>query len=205
MMRGGSLTIRARADDHWVTIEIVDSGTGMDEATRLRVFEAFFTTKPAGVGTGLGLWIVNALVDAVGGSVDIESRLDVGTTVRVRIPFLQFFAAPTGVESLTGPRGTGQRVTVALADDGVSKALARLLGGFGYEIVGASAPTDLLITDVSLSVEEMSERASACGRLVVLGADGPEPSATLRVEHVAEPVRGKAVLEAMQRLFTTAD
>ena len=205
MLRGGSLAIRARADDHWVTIEIVDSGTGMDEATRLRVFEAFFTTKPAGVGTGLGLWIVNALIDAVGGSVEIESRVDVGTTVRVRIPFLQFFAAPTGVESLMGPRGAGQRVTVVLADDGVSKALARMLAGFGYEIVGATVPTDLLITDVSLSDVAMAERASACGRLVVLGTEGPEPSASFRVEQVAEPVRGKAVLEARQRLFTTAD
>ena len=205
MPSGGSLALRGYADDHWVTIEIVDSGTGMDESTRRRVFEAFFTTKPAGVGTGLGLWIVNALVDAVSGKVEIESQVDAGTTVRVRLPLLPFFDIPVAAENTGGPRGAGQRLCLAVADDTVNKAMARLLGGVGYVVVAAEGPHDVLIADVSLSTEEMVARASAGGRLLVLGGDGPEPSATLRVERIAEPVRGKAVLEALERLFTTAD
>ncbi len=222
MPSGGSLALRGYADDHWVTIEIVDSGTGMDESTRRRVFEAFFTTKPAGVGTGLGLWIVNALVDAVSGKVEIESQVDAGTTVRVRLPLLPFFDVPVAAENTGGPRGAGQRLCLSVADDTVNKAMARLLGGVGYVVVAADGPHDVLIADVSLSTEEMVARASAGGRLLVLGGDGPEPSAaggrllvlggdgpepsaTLRVERIAEPVRGKAVLEALERLFTTAD
>ena len=205
MPSGGSLALRGYADDHWVTIEIVDSGTGMDESTRRRVFEAFFTTKPAGVGTGLGLWIVNALVDAVSGKVEIESQVDAGTTVRVRLPLLPFFDIPVAAENTGGPRGAGQRLCLSVADDTVNKAMARLLGGVGYVVVAAEGPHDVLIADVSLSTEEMVARASAGGRLLVLGGDGPEPSATLRVERIAEPVRGKAVLEALERLFTTAD
>jgi two-component system cell cycle sensor histidine kinase/response regulator CckA len=206
MPRGGSLLIRAQGDGDWVTIEIVDSGTGMDEATRKRVFEPFFTTKAPGAGTGLGLWIVGALLDSVGGSVEIESTVEVGTTVRVRLPYLQLFTPPSVAASQLGPRGDGQRIAISIADDAVAKALAGLLAGFGYVVVPTNEPHDLLIADVTLSVETMASRAAAAGgRLLVLGTGGPEPSASLRVEHIAEPIRGKALLEAMERLFTPAD
>ncbi len=206
MPRGGALTIRAGSDDAWTTIEIVDSGTGMDEATLARVFEPFFTTKAPGVGTGLGLWIVSALLQSVGGSVDIVSTVGVGTTVRVRIPRLAFYTAPAAATSQAGPRGNGQRLTITIADDAVAKALAGLLAGFGYVIVPATEPHDVLIADTVLATETMAERAIAAGgRLVVLGTEGPAASASLRVEHVAEPVRGKALLEAIERLFSAVD
>lgn len=206
MPRGGSLALKARADEDWVTIEVVDSGSGMDEATRNRVFEPFFTTKAPGSGTGLGLWIVGVLIDSVGGSVEIESEVGVGTTVRVRLPYLQFFTAPSVAASLVGPRGAGQHVAISIADDAVAKALARLIAGFGYVVVPPTETHELLIADVSLSVESMASRAAAAGgRLIVLGTGGPEESASLRMEHIAEPIRGKALLEAMERLFRPAD
>jgi signal transduction histidine kinase len=67
-----------------VLVEVADTGTGMDEATRRRAFEPFFTTKPA--GTGLGLAMVRDTVGRAGGTVEIESAPGRGTTVRLRLP-----------------------------------------------------------------------------------------------------------------------
>ena len=57
----------------------------MDDATRERVFEPFFSTKPEGVGTGLGLATAYGSVAAWGGSIEVEGELGVGTTFRLRL------------------------------------------------------------------------------------------------------------------------
>ena len=75
----------ARPGDH-TEIAVADTGTGMDEATRARAFEAFFTTKPAGRGTGLGLSQLLSFVRLTGGVVQIDSELGHGTTVRLYLP-----------------------------------------------------------------------------------------------------------------------
>ena len=75
----------ARPGDH-TEISVADTGTGMDEATRARAFEAFFTTKPIGRGTGLGLSQLLSFVRLAGGVVQIDSELGHGTTVRLYLP-----------------------------------------------------------------------------------------------------------------------
>ena len=75
----------ARPGDH-TEIAVADTGTGMDEATRARAFEAFFTTKPVGRGTGLGLSQLLSFVRLTGGVVHIDSELGHGTTVRLYLP-----------------------------------------------------------------------------------------------------------------------
>jgi len=85
MKEGGTLTARvasAAPDD--VTLEIVDTGPGIDADVIANVFDPFFTTKEA--GTGLGLSIVRKIVDQHGGDVRIDSTRGQGTRVRVRIP-----------------------------------------------------------------------------------------------------------------------
>ncbi|AKF11673.1 PAS domain S-box protein [Sandaracinus amylolyticus] len=72
--------------DGWVEITVEDNAGGIPEETRARVFDPFFSTKPANVGTGLGLWICHGLVTAMGGTIALESVLGRGTTVRVRMP-----------------------------------------------------------------------------------------------------------------------
>jgi signal transduction histidine kinase len=67
-------------------IEIIDTGTGIAAADLPRVMETFFTTKPPGKGTGLGLPICRRIVEAHGGRICIESEPGKGTTVRIVLP-----------------------------------------------------------------------------------------------------------------------
>lgn len=100
MERGGTLTIStgtitgerlaARypdvSADQYVEIQLVDTGKGMDEPTRQKVFEPFFTTKGVGRGTGLGLSVAYGLVKSHGGYIDVDSKMEEGTTFKVYLP-----------------------------------------------------------------------------------------------------------------------
>lgn len=65
-----------------------DTGAGMDETTRARCLEPFFTTKPSGQGTGLGLAVANNLVQAGGGRIEVDSAPGQGSTLRIVLPVL---------------------------------------------------------------------------------------------------------------------
>ncbi|ROR32908.1 sensor histidine kinase [Inmirania thermothiophila] len=87
--------VRTRLAEAGVVLEVADNGVGMDAATVERAPEAFFTTKPPGRGTGLGLSLCYAIVRGHEGSLEIESEPGRGTTVRVVLP--PFEAAPRQV------------------------------------------------------------------------------------------------------------
>jgi signal transduction histidine kinase len=88
MPRGGELVVETRRDHEFLKVTVGDTGAGMDEATRVRAIEPFFTTKPAGQGTGLGLWTVHGIATTVGGGVSIESQPGQGTRIEVRLPLV---------------------------------------------------------------------------------------------------------------------
>ncbi len=69
-----------------LSIQVTDTGQGMSEEVRARCLEPFFTTKPVGQGTGLGLAVSASLVAAAGGRIHVESRLGHGTCVDIRLP-----------------------------------------------------------------------------------------------------------------------
>ncbi len=84
MEGAGRLTISSRFDEKQVTLTVTDSGPGMDDATREKIFNPFFTTKHE--GTGLGLSVSYGIVQALGGRITVESAPGTGATFTVRIP-----------------------------------------------------------------------------------------------------------------------
>lgn len=85
MPGGGTLTVRTRRAAGELVITFEDSGVGLPE-NHERIFEPFYTTKPAGQGTGLGLAVCRELVEKCGGRIEAARRGDVGTVITVRLP-----------------------------------------------------------------------------------------------------------------------
>ncbi|QNK03207.1 sensor histidine kinase [Dyella telluris] len=88
MPEGGQFTLHLEADSgsRSVKLTLADSGTGMSDDVRAKVFEPFYTTKPFGRGTGLGLSVVASMVGAAHGSIDVVSAPMHGTTFIIRLP-----------------------------------------------------------------------------------------------------------------------
>jgi signal transduction histidine kinase len=86
MPEGGTLAVRARRHAGGVSLAVADTGRGMTPEVRRRAPEPLFTTKEGGRGTGLGLSVSADLLRAAGGSLDIESAPDRGTTVTLELP-----------------------------------------------------------------------------------------------------------------------
>jgi signal transduction histidine kinase len=82
---GAPVIVEATPMSQGVKVAVRDHGTGMDEATRARMFEPFYTTKPPGQGTGLGLPLVASIVREHGGSLRVSSGPGEGTTVEVEL------------------------------------------------------------------------------------------------------------------------
>jgi signal transduction histidine kinase len=84
MPQGGCIRVEVDTTDDWITLAVVDQGVGMDEETRARIFEPFFSTK--GTGTGLGLSTAQEIVRRHGGQIEVESSPGAGTRFLVRLP-----------------------------------------------------------------------------------------------------------------------
>jgi len=183
MPLGGVLWIRTRvADDDLragygirevtgpaMVLEIEDSGRGMDEATRGRLFEPFFSTKRFGQGSGLTLASAYGIVRQSGGEIAVRSEPDSGTRVGIFLPLVEGPAPAEGEASLTG-----RTVLVAEDEPGILRFMRRTLEQAGCQVVaGASAEEalealeqgravpDLLVSDIvmpGLSGVELAER-----------------------------------------------
>jgi signal transduction histidine kinase len=86
MENDGAITLRCGSDRHQVWIEVVDTGRGMPQEVQERIFDPYFTTKPIGQGTGLGLTAVARFVRGSNGLIQVESESGRGTTFRLRFP-----------------------------------------------------------------------------------------------------------------------
>jgi PAS domain S-box-containing protein len=138
MPGGGTLTLRTRevksTQGHWSVIEVADSGTGMDEETRRRCFEPFFSTKGTR-GTGLGLAMVYGVVQRHGAQLEIESELGRGTVVRI-----EFAASRSGSPPGRAPEHeavSAQRILIVDDDPMLLKSLRDALESDGHEVVSA--------------------------------------------------------------------
>jgi two-component system, NtrC family, sensor kinase len=83
---GGTLTLATEKSSDGVKVRITDTGCGIEPDLLEQIFEPFFTTKEPGKGTGLGLYNVKTIVTKMHGRIDVESRVDHGTTFTVTFP-----------------------------------------------------------------------------------------------------------------------
>jgi signal transduction histidine kinase len=87
MPDGGELRVALRPRSQGgIAIEVSDTGSGIPAEDLERVFDPFYTTKPAGHGNGLGLSVVRSIVGDHGGDIDVRSELGVGTTFTIELP-----------------------------------------------------------------------------------------------------------------------
>jgi signal transduction histidine kinase len=84
--KGGILTLATRSSMDSVEVKVSDNGVGIPPKYLNQIFDPFFTTKNPGEGTGLGLNIVYRIVTKYEGTIDVESKVDVGTTFTVKFP-----------------------------------------------------------------------------------------------------------------------
>jgi len=87
MPKGGILSVRTSQEDHKVIVAIQDTGVGVPEELRDKIFEAFFTTKQKVKGVGLGLSVCYGIIKDHGGEIKVESEVDKGTTFTILLPF----------------------------------------------------------------------------------------------------------------------
>jgi two-component system, cell cycle sensor histidine kinase and response regulator CckA len=146
-----------------IALKVIDTGVGMDAETQARALEPFFTTKPPGQGTGLGLAMVHAAIRDAGGHLELRSRVGSGTAVELYWPE----AAPSAAkgEIRDRPSSPPPRVaSVLVVDDNdlVRMSLRHYLQRAGYEAVEAASGEDALAllrtkrgADVQLIVTDM--------------------------------------------------
>ena len=159
MPEGGKLTVKTRSLDlgdnlfrkladlhsgHYVLIEVIDTGQGMDETTRSRVFEPFFTTKEFGKGTGLGLATAYGIIKQAGGTIDVTSSPGEGTTFLIYLP-LQQGQAPQPQSDEQEQKAHGEETILIVEDEpGVLKLARRMLERNGFTTLEAASPLDAL-------------------------------------------------------------
>jgi len=183
MASGGTLTLRTAAPEPgWVSLLVIDSGTGMPQDVVERALEPFFTTKRTGEGTGLGLSQVYSFVKQSGGNLGIDSAEGRGTTVELRFPRLLAADEPVETTSLEtgGFRGHGRRALVVEDQQGVREHVVETLRHLGFDVVAAGdAATaleflrgnrvDLLMTDIGLPGGSDGWRLAAQARSLIPG------------------------------------
>jgi signal transduction histidine kinase/CheY-like chemotaxis protein len=159
MAGGGGLTIDTQNTDvdatfastrpdlatgRYVRLRVSDTGSGMDEATVQQAFEPFFSTKPKGEGTGLGLATVYGVITQAGGHVRIYSEAGRGTTVTVLLPATAATAGALKSETPGLQLGGNETVLVVEDEAALLEVTKRLLQRNGYTVLAASGSADAL-------------------------------------------------------------
>ena len=186
--RGGAIAISTRAAEvsprearpperaagRYAVVTVADTGRGIPPEVLSHLFEPFYTTKPAGQGTGLGLSTVYGIVRQHGGFVEVESAPGRGTTFRVHLPLAKE-RSDAGEEPVPEPLPRGDETVLLVEDEPAVRDVARaLLGRLGYRVLAAGSgdealslasghegPVHLLLTDVVLPGPSGPEVAEA--------------------------------------------
>jgi PAS domain S-box-containing protein len=138
MPKGGTLTFQTeQRGPSEILLRVEDTGHGMDAETLRRAFEPFFTTKEVGRGTGMGLPAVQGTVQQHGGSIDIQSVPERGTTVTLRLPLAETTDSTPAMASAAVVEGKGH-VLLVEDENTVRDMMARVLPLLGYKVTACA-------------------------------------------------------------------
>jgi PAS domain S-box-containing protein len=162
MPNGGTLTLRAARGGETVMLSVEDTGEGMTPQTRARALEPFFTTKPEGKGSGLGLSMVYGFAVQSGGRLEIDTREGAGTRVTLCLPATASACPELPVGPAPVALAPGLKVLLVEDDDLVRSQVMRQLAALGcdaracangydaLDVMAAGDPIDLLMTDINM-------------------------------------------------------
>lgn len=228
MPAGGVLTIAVCDADaagsglppgEYIRVSVSDTGGGMDEATRLRAIEPFFTTKEHGRGTGLGLSMVHGLAAQSGGAFQISSEPGQGTRIDLWLPASdQNVREPQPhLREPAGPIRRGQGRILVVDDEVLIRAgTAELLGEIGYDVVQADSASealgrlrtdkaiDAMVTDYMMPVMngaalilEVRKFLPALPIVLITGYATPDLDVPEDIVRLAKPFRQKHIAESL--------
>lgn len=204
-------------------IMVRDSGHGMDAATLARATETFFTTKPAGKGTGLGLALVKGIVEQHGGQLWIESTAGHGTSVWVALPLAAGSTTAVDAPPSAPVRQHAGRILLVEDESGVRHITRRILEDAGYEVQVAGdgregisrwqeQSLDCVITDVVMPVlggramvQAMRNQGNTTPVLFMSGyVEGglPDEELTAGTAFLAKPFTAETLLAEVAALVT---
>ena len=218
------LPTEALAGTEWVNLSIEDDGVGMSDQVRSRIFEPFFSTKPQGENTGLGLSVVHGIVADASGQYFVESTEGVGSRFDFLFPALGEGRKPDiqPIQGLAFGVGGDERILFCEDETPVRKTTARVLERAGYSVAVAAHPFDalervrtspkpfaLLVTDVMMPDMNGRELAEAVRTLApemkVLYVSGYTSDIIYHIEpnqeFIEKPYEARDLLAAVRRML----
>ena len=144
MPGGGILTLRTRNQGGQVVLEVQDTGSGMSAEVMERALDPFFTTKPEGKGTGLGLPLVYGTVKSHQGKLDLRSQPGAGTLVRISLPSCESEQGGKHPKNGSRPGRRALRILLVDDDDLVLAAVSQLLEMLGHRLTTSRSGEDAL-------------------------------------------------------------
>ncbi len=195
---------------HYIRIQIMDNGIGMDEETQQRIFEPFFTTKNVGKGTGLGMATAYAIVNDHQGWIECESQVGMGTTFSVYLPTTEQERVSSQEEQAQAmPRGD-ETILLIEDEEDLRNQLVSVFKQYGYEVwVGRDGQegwdlferewkrVDVILLDLSLPNVSGQE---VLARMLALNPDAKVILSTGYAQHSANALGARALLKKPYRL-----
>jgi two-component system, cell cycle sensor histidine kinase and response regulator CckA len=127
----------------YVRLQVRDTGQGIPEESLPRIFEPFYTTKPTGEGTGLGLSVIHGVIQSMGGAITAESKRGEGSIFTVYLP-RQDKGVPITPESYNVPQGKGEHILVVDDEEMIAYLVRELLSSLGYAVTMTTSGKDCL-------------------------------------------------------------
>lgn len=136
----------SQAEREWIRISVCDNGCGIDEANLSRIFEPYFTTKPSGKGTGMGLAVVHGIVESHEGRIEVVSTKGQGTSIHIYFPVVAGMKTPQEHQQAQSLVGGNESILVVDDEQMVAGYLKGFLEQLGYRITVCNDGNTALMT-----------------------------------------------------------